>query len=262
MLVLKRVARTVVTTAGLLLLWQAVVMLSAAPPFILPPPLTVAAALVDNVGLLSRHAAVTVAEILLGFLSGCGLGLLSALTMLRFGVARRWLLPLLVVSQALPVFAVAPLLMLWLGYGMASKVVMAVLIIYFPVTAAAYDGLRRTRAEWLDLAAVMGAGEMSVLRHIRLPAALPSIASGMRIAAAVAPIGAVVGEWVGAGAGLGYLMLHAVGRMTVDLMFAALAVLAAFAVAFYFLVDALARRALHWQADTVNPTKPAEEKPT
>lgn len=262
MLVLKRVARTVVTTAGLLLLWQAVVMLSAAPPFILPPPLTVAAALVDNVGLLSRHAAVTVAEILLGFLIGCGLGLLSALTMLRFGVARRWLLPLLVVSQALPVFAVAPLLMLWLGYGMASKVVMAVLIIYFPVTAAAYDGLRRTRAEWLDLAAVMGAGEMSVLRHIRLPAALPSIASGMRIAAAVAPIGAVVGEWVGAGAGLGYLMLHAVGRMTVDLMFAALAVLAAFAVAFYFLVDVLARRALHWQADTVNPTKPAEEKPT
>lgn len=259
---LKRVARTVVTAAGLLLLWQAVVVLSAAPPFILPPPLTVAAALVDNAALLSRHALVTIAEILLGFFIGCGLGLLSALTMLRFGVARRWLLPLLVASQALPVFAVAPLLMLWLGYGMASKVVMAVLIIYFPVTAAAYDGLRRTRAEWLDLAAVMGAGEMAVLRRIRLPAALPSIASGTRIAAAVAPIGAVVGEWVGAGAGLGYLMLHAVGRMTADLMFAALAVLAAFAVAFYFLVDALLRRALHWQADTANPTKLAEEKPT
>ena len=130
-------------------------------------------------------------------------------------------MPLLVVSQALPVFALAPLLVLWLGYGMASKVAMAVLIIFFPVTAAFLDGLRRTEPGWLELARTMDARPLAILAQIRVPAALPALASGLRVAAAVAPIGAVIGEWVGSSAGLGYLMLHANARMQVDLMFAA-----------------------------------------
>jgi putative hydroxymethylpyrimidine transport system permease protein len=153
------------------------------------------------------------------------------------------------------VFAIAPLLVLWFGYGMGSKVVMATLIIYFPVTAAFFDGLRRTEPGWLDLARTMGGSRWAMLRHIRIPAALPALASGIRVATAVAPIGAVVGEWVGSSRGLGYLMLHANARMQVDLMFAALFTLALFAVTLYFAVDAMLRRALPWQADTA----PAED---
>lgn len=158
-------------------------------------------------------------------------------------------MPLLVVSQAIPVFALAPVLVLWLGYGLASKVAMATLIIYFPVTAAFFDGLRRTEPGWLDLAKTMGGTPLAVLLRIRIPAALPALTSGLRVATAVAPIGAVVGEWVGSSAGLGHLMLHANARMQVDVMFAALFVLAVMAVTLYFSVDAALRRAIPWQAD-------------
>ena len=159
-------------------------------------------------------------------------------------------MPVLVISQAVPVFALAPILVLWLGYGIGSKVAMATLIIYFPVTAAFFDGLRRTELGHLELARTMGASRWAILRYIRLPAALPSFASGMRVATAVAPIGAIVGEWVGSSGGLGFLMLHANARLQIDVMFAALFVLAVMAVFIYFSMDALLRRMVQWQPET------------
>ncbi|MHA1566556.1 MAG: ABC transporter permease, partial [Alphaproteobacteria bacterium] len=168
--------------------------------------------------------------------------------------ARAWLMPVLVVSQAIPVFALAPILVLWFGYGLAPKVVMATLIIYFPVTAAFHDGLRRTDPGWLDLAQTMGATRWSMLRHVRLPAALPAFGSGLRVAAAVAPIGAIVGEWVGSSAGLGYYMLLMNGRVQTAAMFAALFILALVAVTIYFAVDITLRLALPWQPDS-DPSK-------
>jgi len=123
---------------------------------------------------------------------------------------------------------------------------MAILIIYFPVTGALFDGLRRTQSSWLDLAKTMEASPLRILWHVRLPAALPAFGSGLRIAAAVAPIAAVVGEWVGSGAGLGYLMLHANGRSQTALMFAAMAVLMAMALALYLTIDRLLIRLTPW----------------
>lgn len=239
-------ARIAVTALGLLLLWQAIVWVSDVPAFILPDPLRVLATLVDRFDLILRHAGITGLEILLGLALGTALGISSAVVLMAAAPVRRWLMPLLVASQALPVFALAPLLTLWFGYGLASKVAMATLIIYFPVTAAFYDGLRRIDPGWLDMARVMGARPGATLRIIRMPAALPAFASGLRVATAVAPIGAVVGEWVGSSAGLGYLMLHANGRMQTDLMFAALLVLAVMAVGLYTLVDRGLAAAITW----------------
>ena len=241
--------RPLLVFGGLLLAWALLVEATGVPRYILPGPGQVAAALVAHGPLLLGHAGVTVAEILLGLLIGGLFGLLCALAIAAAPLVRPWVLPLLVVSQAIPVFALAPVLVLWLGYGMASKVAMAALIIFFPVTAAFLDGLRRTEPGWLDLARTMNAAPGRVLLQIRVPAALPALASGLRVATAVAPIGAVVGEWVGSSAGLGHLMLHANARMQVDLMFAALLVLAVFAVALYFTVDALLRRAMPWQPE-------------
>ena len=244
-----RALRPLVILLCLIALWQAVVWASGAAPYILPGPDRVAVAFVFRFGELVRHGAVTASEILLGLACGTLLGVASAILIAAARPARAWLMPVLVVSQAIPVFALAPILVLWLGYGLASKVAMATLIIYFPVTAAFFDGLRRTEPGWLDLARTMGGRRLAVLRQIRIPAALPALASGLRVATAVAPIGAVVGEWVGSSAGLGYLMLHANARLQVDLMFAALFLLAVFAVALYFAVDALLRRLTPWQAD-------------
>lgn len=244
-----RFLRPVIVFLGILAIWQAVVSGLAIAPFILPGPLAVINAVVERADIIAGHALVTLSEILLGLLFGTLFGAFSALVMAYFRRARAWVLPLLVVSQAVPVFALAPVLVLWFGYGIAPKVGMATLIIYFPVTAAFYDGLRRTEPGWVDLARTMGASKAAILRKIRIPAALPAFASGLRVAAAVAPIGAVVGEWVGSSAGLGYYMLLMNGRVQTDAMFAALLVLALLAVTIYFIVDAGLRRLISWQTD-------------
>lgn len=232
---------------SLITLWQLVVLGTGVPPYILPGPLPVARALVAHLPMLAPHLATTVIEILLGLVLGTLLGSAAALTMILSPLLKRWLLPVLVISQAIPVFALAPILVLWLGYGMASKVAMAVLIIFFPVTASLYDGMRRTDHDLLDLARIMGASPAGVLRHIVLPSALPAFAAGLRVAAAVAPIGAVIGEWVGSSEGLGFYMLHANARMQVDLMFAALTLLATASLTLYFCIDRLLDRLVYWQ---------------
>lgn len=246
--------RVIGALASTVFVWWAIVWVFALPHYILPDPLMVAQAFAENIGEIGSNALVTLAEIALGLLIGVATGWLSALLLIQSKVARAWLLPMLVASQAIPVFALAPLLVIWLGYGLASKIVMAALIIYFPVAIATFDGLKRADPGLLDLARVMaGSGrkaEFSILRHVRIPAALPAAASGLRLAVAVAPIGAVIGEWVGAGAGLGYLMMWANARMKVPLMFAALIALAVLAVALYVLADFLLRRALPWARET------------
>ncbi|MEC8026891.1 MAG: ABC transporter permease subunit, partial [Pseudomonadota bacterium] len=137
---------------GLLALWQVVVWVSGAPPYILPAPGEVMRAVLARADTLALHAGVTLAEIALGLVFGTLLGMAAAISLAAAPRLRLWLLSVLVISQALPVFALAPILVLWLGYGLASKVAMAALIIFFPVTAAFYDGLRRTDPLWLDVA--------------------------------------------------------------------------------------------------------------
>ena len=224
---MRRVGEGLSAFVVLVLLWQAVVWLTQAPPFILPGPWRVLAALTDNTALIAENALVTIEEVLIGVGAGTALGVATALLLALSPVAARLVAPVMVFSQAIPVFALAPVLTLWLGYGLTSKIVMAILIIYFPVASTFLDGLRRTDPGLVDLARVMGAGKIAVLLRLRVPAALPALGSGLRLAAVYAPIGAVIGEWVGASDGLGYLMLLANGRSKTDLMFAALLVLAA-----------------------------------
>ncbi|MEB3416957.1 ABC transporter permease [Salipiger marinus] len=220
-----------------LALWQGAVTLLAMPPFILPDPLRVAGTLWTSRALLADHAMVTLTEVLAGLALGAGLGWISAVGLALSPGAARLLRPLLVFSQAVPVFALAPILTLWFGYGIGSKIAMTLLIIYFPVTSAFFDALMRPPAGWAAMARVMGGSPARILWHIRIPAALPGFLSGLRLAAVYAPIGAVLGEWVGASRGLGYLMLLANGRAKTDLMFAALLVLAVLTLALHRAVD-------------------------
>jgi putative hydroxymethylpyrimidine transport system permease protein len=241
--------RLIVTSTVLLLFWQGIVVYFEMPPFILPSPMLVFEKLIANYQLLFEHSLVTISEIVLGLILGVSMGLLFALQMLLFKPLRAWLLPVLITSQAIPVFALAPVLMLWFGYGMTSKVVMAALIIFFPITTTCFDGLRHTPIGYLDLAHTMGANKWRQLWHIRLPAALPTLASGIRVAAVVAPIGAVIGEWVGSSAGLGYLMLQSNARMQIADMFAALFILALFSISLYYLTDFLLKRLIPWHLE-------------
>lgn len=230
----------------LLLIWQAIVLLGQLPHYILPSPLAVYESFLINHALIWEHARFTLFEILLGLGIGSILGVASALVLSASHRLSSILLPVLIISQAIPVFAIAPLLVLWFGYGIASKIVMTVMIIYFPVTAACFDGLRQTQRAWLDVASTYHISSVQMLLKVKLPASLPALASGIRIAISIAPIGAVVGEWVGSSHGLGYLMLHANARMQVDLMFVALFVLVVIALSLYFFGDYLLKRLIPW----------------
>ena len=245
---MSRIVTIATSTALALLLWQALVTLAALPPFILPGPGRVAETLWASRALIAHHATITAAEVLIGLVLGAILGGLSAIGLAASPMARRLIRPMMVFSQAIPVFALAPILTLWLGYGLWSKVAMALLIIYFPVTSSFFDALMRTPPHWLDLARVMGANRARLMWHIRVPAALPGFASGLRLAAVYAPIGAIIGEWVGASKGLGYLMLLANGRAKIDLMFAALIVLAILTLCLHAGVDRGCRRWLDGKA--------------
>lgn len=225
-------------------LWQAVVWATGVARFILPPPLLVAQTIWDSRALLIEHAAITMTEVVIGLLLGALLGFVSAIALVASPTARALVRPMLVFSQAVPVFALAPILTLWLGFGLWSKVVMALIIIYFPVTSAFFDALMRTNRDWVGMARVMGASPARIMWYIRVPAALPGFASGLRLAAVYAPIGAIIGEWVGASKGLGYLMLLANGRAKTDLMFAALIVLAVLTVLLHAGVNKLCEKTM------------------
>ena len=205
-----RLLKPLLIVGVLLMLWQMVATLGSFPHYIFPSPQAVGQQLFTHAELLWQHTQVTLLEICLGLLLGFLFGLISALLLSFSRQISAVLLPILVISQAIPVFAIAPLLVLWFGYGMASKIVMSVLIIYFPVTAACYDGLRNTPQAWLDLAKTFN----------------------------ISPLG----EWVGSSEGLGYLMIHANARMQVDLMFAALLILVAISLCLYFSIDCLLHR--------------------
>ena len=194
---------------------------------------------VSNFSLILKHAVVTGSEIILGLLAGTVLGSFTAICLAISPVARTIVRPMMVLSQALPVFALAPLLTLWLGYGLWPKILMALLIIYFPVTSAFFDGLMNTPKGMLDLSRVMNGTPWRIMLILRIPAAVPGLASGLRLAAVYAPIGAIIGEWVGASEGLGYLMLLANGRAKIDLMFAALIVLVVMTLILHWSIDRL-----------------------
>lgn len=246
----RRLWTGVASLVAFLAFWEAAAALTGVPAFVLPAPSRIAVTLATRFETIWPEALVTLGEIAGGFFAGTAAGFCAALLMARWRLAEDAFGPLLVVAQALPVFAIAPVLVLWFGFGAASKIAMAGLIIFFPVASSFFEGLRRTDPGLIDLARLNRASAYDTLRLIRVPAALPALASGLRIAAAVAPLGAIVGEWVGSSAGLGLLMLHANARMQTDLVFAALFVLVVMSLLLWAGVGALTRRMLHWAPQT------------
>ncbi|MEK9556367.1 MAG: ABC transporter permease [Gammaproteobacteria bacterium] len=223
-------------------IWWSAVIIFDIPHFILPAPDRVAGVLFDRAGFISVHATTTALEIVCGLLLGSVLGFTVACLIGDSKRLQSITMPALIISQALPVFAIAPILMLWLGYGFASKLAMTTLIVFFPVTASALSGFRALPPSWETTFQTLRPRKSRLFFYVRLPLALPHTLAGVRVAASVAPIGAVVGEWVGSSSGLGYLMLHANGRGQTDLMFAALVVLCGEALMIWHITNRISHR--------------------
>jgi NitT/TauT family transport system permease protein len=225
-------------------LWEVGTRAFGVPAFLLPPPTAVVAAMVKHAPLLAAGAWVTTVEIVLGFALSIVVGIPLALMIFLSPPFARAVLPLLISSQAMPKVAVAPLLLVWFGFGLMPKVLIAFLIAFFPVVINTAAGLAAIEPEKIFLARSMGFGAMDTFFKIRLPDALPAIFAGLKISITLAVVGAVVGEFVGGDAGLGYLLMVANGSMDTQLLFAGIVWLTILGVALYLLVELAERLAI------------------
>jgi NitT/TauT family transport system permease protein len=231
--------------AVFVLVWKAIVVIGGYPPFILPPPESVASRFVRGWadGIIGPHAASTLVEIALGLLVGTLVGLVVGYGLARSALVARVVSPYIVAAQATPILALAPLLALWFGPGLTSKVVICGLIVFFPIAVSTMVGIRSVDAGLLEMARSFRATRRQVLTTLEVPAALPSILGGLRVGVTLAVVGAIVGEWAGAERGLGVLVNLARGSLfDIPLMFATLVTIALLGIALYLVVVVLERR--------------------
>lgn len=234
-------------TALVVAIWEIAVRLRHTPRWFLPPPSSVASALVRNHGTLLHHTGVTLEEVLAGFVASFLIGVAFALAIDSSRVIERAVYPFVIASQAIPIIALAPILLIWFGYGMTPKVIVVALICFFPIVVNMVDGLRSVDTELIDLLRSMGAGRWTIYRVVMIPSSLPYLFSGTRIAAAVSVIGALIGEWVGSSAGLGYYMIRSAGQFATAQVFAAVLVSALLGLALFGAVSLLERLCLPWR---------------
>ena len=248
---LNKVSRSFIAPGLLLLvfffLWELLVDSLEIPHYILPPPSRIMTVMVLKGGLLFQHALVTLLEVIAGFSIALVVGIGLALLIFYSPIMKRALYPLVIASQTVPVFAIAPLLIVWFGYGMSSKVVMAAIIVFFPIVVNTVDGLKAVDEDTVNMMRVMKATPFQILLKIRVPQALPFIFSGAKIGVAVSLIGAIIGEWVGGKEGLGYLMIHANAQLQIDLIFAAILWLSVLGVSLFGLVSLLEWISFPWR---------------
>jgi putative hydroxymethylpyrimidine transport system permease protein len=226
--------------------WEAIVRLGAVDELLLPAPTQVATALWEDRDLLAPDLAVTTWEVLLGLAVAIVVGAALGVGMHLSGAMRRALRPLVIGSQAVPVPVIAPLFILVLGFGLAPKVLLVALVCFFPITINLYDGLRDADPDARRLLRSLSATRWQLLRFVDAPAALPSAFTGIKVAAAVAVIGAVFAEWAGSDSGLGHALLTANGQLETARAFAATLLLFGLAVALYGVFAVLERRFVDW----------------
>lgn len=256
---LQNVLITTVLLGALVAAWEAAVTVFAIPLFVLPPPSEIVVALAAEWDIFLHHTRVTAQEIVVGFVAGSLLGLVLAFVMTLFGWLRNTLYPLVIASQTIPKVAIAPLLVIWFGVGMLPKVLVVALLAFFPVLINAMVGLQNVDRNLIALMRSVDASVWQVYWRVRLPAALPHIFAGLKLAITISVVGAIVGEWVAAQEGLGYLLLYYNSILAVPQAFAGVLVLIILGVV-SFLAIVLLERKLSWSARTghgsVSTTEP------
>lgn len=234
----------VLATALLLVVWELVSDCGLVPKYMLPSPADVVRAFIGDFGTLWANAAITLQEAFYGLLLGVVIGFAFAVLMDSFEWLYRAFYPLLVITQTIPTVAIAPLLVLWFGYEMTPKIILIVIVTFFPMTVGLLDGFRAVDGDSISLLRSMGAGRWRIFRYIKCPAALPQFFSGLRIAAAYSVVGAVISEWLGGFGGLGVYMTRVKKAFAFDKMFAVIFLISAISLALMWLVNAAQKKCM------------------
>jgi len=227
--------------------WQSLSGFGIVPRLVLPTPLQVGRALCSEFGVLMGHARITLWEAFLGLSLGLFLSFVLAIAMERWEAVYEGLYPILVITQTIPVIAIAPLLVLWMGYGIAPKVTLVVLVCFFPVVVGLLDGFKTADRDAIHLLHAMGANRWQIMRHIKMPVAMPSFFAGLKIAVAYSFVGAVIAEWLGGNAGLGVYMTRVKKAYAFDKMFAVILLIILISLLLMGLTKMIERRVMRYR---------------
>ena len=232
--------------AGIIGLWEGVVAFNDIPAWKLPAPSAIAAELWTERELLARHTWVTIEEVLIGFAAALVCGVALAWTINLSQTLERVIYPGVVASQTIPIIVIAPLLLIWVGYGIQHKIIVVALISFFPIVVNTVDGLRSADPDMVNLLKTLGANRWQVFRKVNVPASLPYLFSGIKIAVTVSVIGAVIGEWVGSSEGLGYLAIRSKSQFLAERVYATVVLLSLMGVTLFLIAGGLERVLLPW----------------
>ena len=227
-------------------LWEGIVHWLKMPPFVLPPPSLVAFKMIDRWGYLLSQLSWTVMAAAIGVAAGISLGVVAGAAIAMSRLVDRMLTPWLVIIHAIPKVVIAPLFLIWFGFGIQSEIFFVVVFTFFPVVVATITGLKSADPDILQMVRSMGATQQQVLRKILFPSAMPTILSGMKLSVSLAPIGAVIGEFVASNQGLGHLLIRAVGDMDTPLAFAAVTLFSIFGVLLWRGAEFIEGKLLPW----------------
>ncbi len=242
----------IVTTAGLVLLWELLVELLDVQRWLLPAPSVIFTELFGSFAFLMGHAGTTLTEILIGFAVSIALAVVIASGIVWSRTVERSIYPMIIASQTIPIITLAPLLIIWVGTDIMSKVIVIVLFTFFPIVISLVSGLRSADQEMVDMFRTLGASPWQTFSKLMIPSSLPSFFAGLKVAAVVSVIGGVIGEWFGSSAGLGWLMKIAGGQFQTARVFAAIVVLSILAMALFAAVVAAEKWSLRKYPPTAN----------
>jgi NitT/TauT family transport system permease protein len=245
---LNRYGLPIVMLVATIGIWELAVRIGGIPAYLLPAPSAIATSFINDWRVIYLNVGPTLLSIIGGFFLAVMIGVPLATVIVFSRLAERVLYPPMVASQAIPKVAVAPLFIVWMGYGIAPKVWIAFLIAFFPVVIDTVIGLRSVQPEMLQLGRSMGGGNLRVFLKLRLPAALPNIFGGLKVAITLAVVGAITGEFVGAQAGLGYLLTAASGQMDTALVFAVLVTISVIATLLFMIIETVEKMVIPWHA--------------
>ena len=231
---------------GLVVLWEVCVRTMSNPAWQLPPPSSIILELVVSIDLLWEHTVVTVLEIAIGFAISLLVGLVLSAGIAYSSLLQRSIYPIVISSQTVPIIAIAPLLLIWVGYGLAPKVIIIAIICFYPIVVNTVDGLKAIDPDMVNMMRALGATKFEVFRKLQIPTALPFIFSGIKISISVSVIAAVIGEWVGASEGLGYLIIYSQPLFLTSRVFAAILILAVLGVSLFVIAVLLERLSMPW----------------
>ena len=235
-----------IIVAGLIGLWEWVVAANDIPHWKLPSPHSIAEELWSSRSLLLRHTWVTLEEVLIGFSIALASGVLLAGLIHQSRTLERVIYPSVIASQTIPIIVIAPLLLIWLGYGMQHKVIVVALISFFPIVVNSVDGLKSADPDMIRLLRTLGASRWQVFTKVQVPNSLPFLFSGIKIAVTVSVIGAVIGEWVGSSEGLGYLAIRSKSQFLSERVYATVVLLSFMGIALFLIAGVLERLFLPW----------------